>query len=153
VVEDVPDPLRRVDDVVEVEVELLRQEAAEAALEDAEGRALRLDDLPVADDLLLRVREVADDIVGAALEDVVLERVELVADLVEDREAVVEEVVEHLVQESAGTLREELLAELLVLLAAAEQARHREQLDGRQRDQVVGPDERVELGRVEALDR
>ena len=69
------------------------------------------------------VRDVADDLVGAALEDVVLERVELVPDLVEDREAVVEQVVEHLVEQAARALREELLAEGLVLLAAGEEAR------------------------------
>ena len=106
VVEQVPDPLGGVDDVVEVEVELLGQEPLDAALEHAQRRSLRLDDLPVADDLLLHVREVADDVLGAPLEHVVLDRVELVPDLVEDREAVVEEVVEHLVQEPAGPLRE-----------------------------------------------
>ena len=104
-------------------LELLGQEPLDVALEQAQRRALRLDDLPVADDLLLRVREVADDLVGAALEDVVLERVELVPDLVEDREAVVEEVVEHLVEQPPGALREELLAERLVLLAAREEPR------------------------------
>ena len=46
-------------------------------------------------------------------------------DLVEDREAVVEEVVEHLVEEPPGALREELLAEALVLFAAPEEPRHR----------------------------
>jgi hypothetical protein len=38
-----------------------------------------------------------------------------VGDLVEDREAVVEEVVEDVVEEVAGALREELVAQLLVL--------------------------------------
>ena len=149
VVEDVPDALGGVDDVVEVEVELLGQEALDVALEHAQRRALRLDDLPVADDLLLDVRDVADDLLGASLEHVVLERVELVPDLVEDREAVVEEVVEHLVEQAARALREQLLAELLVLLAAAEEPRHRQQLDARQRDQVVRADEDVELGGVQ----
>ena len=65
VVEDVPDALGRVDDVVEVELELLRQEPLDVALEQPQGRALRLDDLAVADDLLLDVRDVADDLVGA----------------------------------------------------------------------------------------
>ena len=97
-----------VDDVVEVELELLGQEPLDVALEQAQGRPLRLDDLPVADDLLLDVRDVADDLLRAALEDVVLERVELVPDLVEDREAVVEQVVEHLVEQPARALREEL---------------------------------------------
>ena len=71
-------------------------------------------DLAVGDDLLLDVRDVADDVLGLALEHVVLDPVELVADLVEDREAVVEEVVEHLVEQATGALREELLAERLV---------------------------------------
>src|SRR4029077_2712923 len=53
VVEQVPDALARVDDVVEVELELLRQEALDAALELPERRTLRLDDLAVGDDLLL----------------------------------------------------------------------------------------------------
>ena len=114
VVELVPDPLGRVDDVVEVEVELLGQELVHPALEHAQRRAARLHDLAVRDDLLLRVRDVADDVLGVALEHVVLDRVELVADLVEDREAVVEEVVEHLVEEPAGALGEQLLAERLV---------------------------------------
>ena len=123
VVEDVPDALGGVDDVVEVELELLRQEPLDVALEQAQGRALRLDDLPVADDLLLDVRDVADDLFGAALEHVVLERVELVPDLVEDREAVVEEVVEHLVEQAARALREELLAERLVVARSARNSR------------------------------
>jgi len=71
------------------------------ALQDAQDRPLRLHDLAVADDFLLDVRDIADDLFRAALEDVVLERVELVADLVEDREAVVEEIVEHLIEEPA----------------------------------------------------
>ena len=74
-------------------------------------------------------------------------------DLVEDREAVVEEVVEHLVEQTAGAFREELLAKDVILFAAVEEARHRQQLDGRQGDQVVGADEEVELGGVQALDR
>ena len=131
VVEQVPDALGGVDDVVEVLLELLGQEPLDVPLEQPQRRALRLDDLPVADDLLLRVREVAHDLVGAPLEDVVLERVELVPDLVEDREAVVEEVVEHLVEQPPGALREELLAEALVLLAAREEARHRLELGAR----------------------
>ena len=100
-------------------------------LEQAQRRALGLDDLAVGDDLLLDVREVADDLLGALLEHVVLDRVELVPDLVEDREAVVEEVVEDVVEQVARALREELLAQLLVLVAAAEEPRHRQQLDGR----------------------
>ena len=88
-----------------------------------------------------------------ALEHVVLDPVELVADLVEDREAVVEEVVEHLVEQAAGALREELLAERVVVLAAREEPRDGQQLAVRERDEVVLADEDVELGRVEPLDR
>ena len=50
------------------------------------------------------------------LEHLVLDRVELVPDLVEDREAVVEEVVEHLVEEAARPLGEQLLPQPLVVL-------------------------------------
>src|SRR5207244_2065756 len=58
-----------------------------------------------------------------------------------------------LVEQTSRALREELLAESGILLAAAEEARDRQQLDRRQRDQVVGPDEDVELGGIQALDR
>ena len=102
VVEEVPDALGGVDDVVEVELEVLGQEALGRALEHAQRRALGLDDLAVGDDLLLRVRDVAHDVLGALLEDARLDRVELRPDLVEDREAVVEEVVEDVVEEVAG---------------------------------------------------
>ena len=121
VVEHVPDPLRGVDEVVEVELELLREEALDPPLEQAQSGALRLDDLAVGDDLLLDVRDVPDDLFRAALEHVVLDRVELEAHLVEDREAVVEEVVEHVVEQVARPLREEALAELGVVGAALEE--------------------------------
>ncbi len=152
VVEQVPDALGGVDEVVEVELEVLAQEPPHVTLEHAERRPLRLDDLPERDDLLLRPRDVADDLLEGALVDVVLDRVELVRDLVEDREAVVEEVVEHVVEQVAGALAEEALAQLLVVDAALEEPCHRQQLDVRQRDQVAGPDEDVELGRVQPLD-
>src|SRR5207247_3970559 len=109
-------------------------------------------DLAGGDDLLLAVRDVADDVLGSLLEHRVLDRVELVADLVEDREAVVEEVVEHVVEQVARALREELVTQPLVLLASAEEPRDGEQLDVRERDEVVLADEVVELGRVQALD-
>ena len=80
--------------------------------------ALGLDDLPVRDDLLLDVGDVPDDLLGPALEHLVLDRVELVADLVEDREAVVEEVVEDVVEQVPRALREQRVAEFLVLLAS-----------------------------------
>src|SRR5439155_27052162 len=89
--------------------------------EQAKSRALRLDDLAVGDDLLLHLGDVGDDLLRAAVLDVVLDRVELVGDLVEDREAVVEEVVQHLVEEAAGSLAEELLTEAIVLLNAVEE--------------------------------
>ncbi len=122
VVELVPDPLDGVDDVVEVELELLRQEPLDPPLEHAQRRALGLDDLAVGDDLLLDVRDVADDVLGAPSNMSSSIRVELVADLVEDREAVVEEVVEHLVEQAARALREQLLAELLVVRRSARRA-------------------------------
>src|SRR5215210_5138074 len=153
VVEHVPDALGRVDEVVEVEIELLGQEAGRVPLEHAQRGALGLDDLAVRDDLLLHVRDVPNRVLGALLEEVVLDHVELVPDLVEHREAVVEEVVEDVVQEVAGTLREELVAQRLVRLAAAEEPRDRQQLDVRQRDEVVVAEEEVELAGVEALDR
>ncbi len=71
--------------------------------------------------------------------------------LVEDGEAVVEEVVEHVVEQVARALREEVLAQRLVVLAALEEPRHRQQLDVRQRDEVVVAEEEVELGGVQAL--
>ena len=117
----------------------------------AQGRALRLDHLAVRDDLLLDVREVADDVLGRAGEHLVLDPVELVPDLVEDREAVVEQVVEHLVEQAAGALCEELLAVGVVRLAAGEQPRDREQLARREGDEIVLADEDVELGGVEPL--
>ena len=149
----VPDPLGGVVEVVEVGLELLRKEPRHPPLENAQRRALRLHDLAVRDDLLLDVRDVADHVLGPALEHLVLDHVELVADLVQDREAVVEQVVEHLVEQPARALGEELLAEGLVVLAAAEEPRHGQQLARRDRDEGVLGDEEVELGRVETLDR
>ena len=62
----------------------------------------------------------------SVLADRLVDLLELEADLVEDREAVVVEVVEHLVEEAARAAREELVAELLVLLA-----RRKRRLTGR----------------------
>ena len=80
-----------------------------------------------------------------------LDRVELGPDLVQDREAVVEEVVEDVVEEVAGA-PEELLPQLGVVLAAPEEVGDREQLDVRQRDEEVLAEEDVELGGVQAPD-
>ena len=44
------------------------------------------------------------------------------------------------------------MPELLVVAAAVEEARDRLQLDGGERDEVVGPDEGVELARVQPAD-
>src|SRR4029079_11702135 len=63
------------------------------------------------------------------------------------------EVVEHVVEQVARALREEGLAEVLVVLAAAEETGHRQQLDVWERDQEVGPEEDVELGGIQPLDR
>ena len=78
--------------------------------------------------------------------------VELPRDLVQDREAVVEEVVEDLVEEAARAAREDLLAIVLVLLAAPEEPRDGVELAVRDRHDVVLPDGDVELGRVQPLD-
>ena len=153
VVEQVPDALGGVDDVVEVDLELLGEEPLDAALQQPQRGALGLDDLAVRDDLLLHVGDVPDDLLGGALEQLVLDPVELVPDLVEDREAVVEEVVEDVVQQVAGALAEEVVAEALVVLDPAEEPGDGQQLDVRQRDDVVAPEEEVELGRVQPPDR
>ena len=58
-----------------------------------------------------------------------------------------------MVEQVAGALREELLAQLLVLLAAPEEVGDREQLHVRERDEEVRPEEDVELGRVQPLHR
>ena len=84
-----------------------------------------------------------------AFEDLVLERVELVADLPEHREAVVEAVVDQAVHQVAGAAGEELLAELLVVLAAGEQVLDRGDRLVRQGDHEVGTDEQVELAGAE----
>src|SRR5919106_299294 len=152
VVEEVPDPLRGVDDVVEVDLEVLREETLRVALQHAQRRALGLDDLAVGDDLLLGVRDVADDLLGTPLEHVVLDRVQLRPDLVEDRKAVVEEVVEDVVEEIAGALREEIRPQVRIVFAAPEEVRDRQELGVRQRDEEVRAEEDVELGRVQALD-
>ena len=119
-------------------------------LEVAQDGALRADHLAEVDDLLLDVGDVAHDLLRAALEDLVLERVELVADLAQHREAVVEAVVDEPVEQVAGAAREELLAQLLLGAAALEQVLDRLQRLVRDRDQVVGADEEVELAGAEA---
>ena len=48
VVEHVPDPLRRVDEVVEVQLEVLGKEPLDVPLEQPQRRPLRLDDLAVS---------------------------------------------------------------------------------------------------------
>src|SRR5207244_190848 len=76
IVEQVPDPLGGVDDVVEVELELLRHQPLDLPLELPERRPLRLDDLAVGDDLLLDLLD----------EGVELARVEAAYGRVVDRE-------------------------------------------------------------------
>ncbi len=146
VLEHVPDPLVRVADVVEVDLELLAlgrsQEALLGVLEVAKDGALRADHLAEVDDLLLDVRDVADDLLGRALEDLVLDRVELVADLPKHREAVVEPVVDDPVEQEARAPREELFAQLLLLAAALEQVLDRLERRVRDRDDVVAPTKR-----------
>src|SRR6266540_2749381 len=153
VLEHVPDALRGVDDVVEVDLEVLREVALFRALQVAQHRALRADHLAEVDDLLLRVRDIAHDLLGAALEDVLLQPLELVADLPQHREAVVEGVVDDLVEQVAAVFREHVLAYVAVGAAALEQVFDRRDRRVRERDHEVWPDEDVELGGVEASDR
>ena len=61
----------RVDDVIEVDVQLLRRDHVHGPLQIAEGDALWPHDTAEGDDLLLGVGDVAHDLVGLALEDVV----------------------------------------------------------------------------------
>jgi hypothetical protein len=84
------------------------------------------------------------------LVDLLVDLPQLQADLVEDREAVVVEIVEQFVEEPARAAREEIAPKLFVRVAALEEPCDRLELDRRQRDEVVGPDEDVELARVEA---
>src|SRR4051794_20641980 len=152
VLEHVPDPLPRIVDVVEVDVEVVRDVARLVALEVAEGRPLRADDLAEVDDLLLDVGEVADDVLGAALEDVLLDAVELVAHLAQHRERRVHARVDDAVEQVARPLAEVLVALLLVGAAALEEALDGPQRLAGERDDVVGPDEDVELGGVQPAD-
>src|SRR5436190_3531095 len=150
--EHLPDALGRVVDVVEVEVEVVRDVARLGALQVTDHRALRADDLAEVDDLLLDVGEVANDLLGPPLEDVLLEALELVAHLAQHRKGRVDAVVDDLVEQVAGALGEHLVAELRVGAAAFEQV-----LDGLQglvgqRDHEVAADEQVQLGRVEPPD-
>ena len=88
-----------------------------------------------------------------ALEDVVLEALELVAHLAQHRERRVDAVVDDPVEQVAGALGEVMLAHVLAGAAALEQVlERRDRLVG-ERDDVVGPDEDVELGGVQASDR
>src|SRR5204863_8277497 len=111
----------RVPDVVEVDLQLVADELLLGALEVGQHRPLRADDLAEVDDLLLRVGDVAHDVLAAAEEDLLLEALQLAADLAQHREAVVEAVVDDLVEEVAGALREHLLAELLAGAATLEE--------------------------------
>src|SRR4051794_31629451 len=153
VLEHVPGALGRVVDVVEVDLEVVG-DVALGRLEVLEGRALRAHHAAEVDDLLLDIGDVAHDLRRAlALEDVVLEALELVAHLAQHRERRVDAVVDDLVEQVARALGEQLLAQVLARAAALEEVLER--LDGLvgQRDDVVGPDEDVELGRVQAPDR
>src|SRR5881397_72666 len=151
VLEHVPDALGRVDDVVEVDLEVLGHVAARA-VEVAQGGALRADDLAEVDDLLLGVGDVAHDVGRAPLEDVALEVLELVADLAQHRERRVHAAVDDPVEQVARSAGEERLADLLAGPAALEDVLQRVELLVGQRDDVVRTDEDVELGRVQPPD-
>src|SRR5215203_4954092 len=62
-------------------------------------------------------------------------------------------VVEEVVEQIARRLREELVAKLLVLLAAPEEVGDGQELDVGERDEKVPAEKDVELGRVQPLDR
>ena len=117
--EHVPDALGRVDDVVEVDVEVLGDVARLVALEVAERDALRPHDLAEVDDLLLGVGDVAHDVLALALEDLLLDALELEADLAQHRERGVDAVVDDLVEQVAGALGEQRVAQLLVARGSA----------------------------------
>src|ERR1044072_5838895 len=140
-----------VDDVVEIDLQV--EVGGEIALLDllqvAQDWALRANHLAEVDDLLLDVGDVAHDLLGTTLEDVVLERVELVADLAQHREAVVEAVVDEAVEQVPRPAREELLAQLLLGRAALEEVLARLQRLVGDRDDVAGTDEEIELAGAE----
>ena len=88
----------------------------------------------------------------ALLEDVLLEALELEPDLAQHRKRGVDAVVDDLVEQVAGALGEQVLAQLVVGAAALEEVLERlDRLVGH-RDEEVGADEDVDLGRVEAVD-
>ncbi len=150
VLEHVPDALGGIGQVVEVDVEILGQIALLGALQGAEHGALRADDGAEVDDLLLDVAQLADDLGRpATLEDVVLQAPKLAAELAEHREAGVDGAVEDLVEQEARSLAHDVEPHVLARAGALEQRRERNDLLVRQRDDVVGPDEDVELGRVQ----
>ena len=136
VLEHVPDALRRVVDVVEVDVQPLG-DVALRALEVLQRGALRADDLAEVDDLLLDVGDVAHDLARAALPDLVLEHLELVAHLREHRKRRVDAVVDDLVEQVAGALGEQRVAHVLARLAALEEVLQRlDRLVGQRDDEV-----------------
>ena len=150
VLERVPGALGRVGDVVEVDLQLFLEVPLLGPLEIAEHGALGPHDLAEVDDLLLRLGELAHDLRRAALEDVVLEALELEAHLAQHRERRIDAGVDDLVQQVARALREDLLAQVVLLAVALEHRRQGRQRDVRERDQVVGAQEEVELGGQDA---
>ena len=88
-------------------------------------------------------RTISDEL---ALEDVVLEAIELDRHLAQHRERRIDAGVDDLVEEVAGALREGCLAQVILLAVALEHRGQGRERDARQRDQVVGAHEQVELG-------
>ena len=152
VLEHVPDALGRVVDVVEVDLEVL----GHVALACARGRcsAARCGRTILRKLMISCLTSEMSRTISrrAALEDVVLDALELVAHLAEHRERGVDAVVDDLVEQVAGALAEQLLAHVLARAAALEEVLERLQRLVGQRDDEVGPDEDVELGRVQAAD-
>ena len=93
---------------------------------------------------------VSDDLRRTALEDVVLEALQLERGLAQHRERRIDAGVDDLVEQVAGPLGEDLLAQVVLLAIPLEHRRQRWQRHVRQRDDVIGTHEQVELGSQDA---
>ena len=145
VLEHVPDPFGGIGDVVEVDVEVVGEVPLLGALEVPKDGAHWPHDPTEVDDLLLDLRQVAHDLGGSTLEDVVLELVQLGAHLAQHRERGIDAGVDDPVQQVPGPLREHRVADLLALAVTFEHGRQWGQWLVRQRDQVVRTHEQVNL--------
>ncbi len=153
VLEHVPDPLRGVGDVVEVEVEVGGAVPADRPLEIAVHHALRAHDPPEVDDLRLGRRDVAHELARPALEELVLDVLELAPHLAKHREAGVDRLVDDPVKQVARPVGEELGPAVLVLGDAIEEAGELHEPFVGQRDDVVRADEEIQLDGLETPGR